>query len=590
MKQLGLGLIAILLSLDALATDLSPSAVGGGDIPGDYPSIDFYISKDDWAPTLTLSNDAADRSTVTIHSSTSKTSNLITGNTDYPLDSMTIYKDDRVTFVYHADKQRWAIEAPGYTPNANGGSGVLPSPAVGKFTRFDIADGDWASTITLPASAPNNSVVAISSRASWAAKISPQNAMYASTFNLRNGDQYVFVYRTNYQRWFSVKTPITALQAASAGAQLAAPATPYTQVKFADGNWIPEITLPATAGDRDRISLSSDAGWTATLANRNLDYDGTLKLFTGARYDFIFIREKGVWTLQSSPHVAFTPNGLGTTQLPNTRSPVMRYTSSDGDWASTVLLPVDARPGDAVIVKSNASWEFDVAGQNTSFGTTRVRNGETYRFVRDAAGLWNLETRIVTMMLMYSQEAVDRLGELAQKMRMLEGLRLTNEALENSKVNFYLRPVGFLKRQFVADTLGDILAVAMKDSVVVSIRAQLAADAVYYEGTEEGCGLAGVTDPKESMLGTGSLNCGVTVMRHEFGHNMGLDHAEGAGGSAPYAKGYLLVEDIMGGNAIPYYSSPNLYLPEYGVPLGIADVTDSVRALNDRSKTVSEYY
>lgn len=125
--------------------------------------------------------------------------------------------------------------------------------------------------------------------------------------------------------------------------------------------------------------------------------------------------------------------------------------------------------------------------------------------------------------------------------------------------------------------------------MIQTTRNQLAADAVYYEGTEEGCGLAWVNADAGNMIATGSLNCGTTVMRHEFGHNMGLGHADAAGGSAPYAKGYAPVASVMGGNAIGYYANPRLYTSDLGIAMGIENQADAARALNERSEVVSRF-
>ncbi|MBX9404044.1 metalloendopeptidase CpaA [Lysobacter sp. BMK333-48F3] len=597
------GLLLALSATGAWATDLSPNQVGGGDIPGNYPSIDFYLSNGNWAPKLTLSNAAGDGYTVAIHSSAGYDSQLATGNTDYPLSSMRIQAGNHLSFVYRAARKQWSLVGPSLSPNRNGGSGTIGSYPDARVLRFDLADGDWAQAVTLPSSAPDNSLIVVSSSATWTSRINPQNIQYASSFNLRTGDQYAFLYRSALQRWVSVKAPTQTLDAGKVGAQIPTPSVPNTQVRFGDGNWVSEIRLPAGAGDRDRISLVSDATWTATVSSQNVDAPSTMKLFTGSRYDFIYIKERARWVLQSSPTPAYTASSPGGAQLPDMTSPNARYSAWDGNWTGTVKLPVNAAPGDRVVVKSDAAWDFSVTGQNTSFGSVPVRRGETLRFVRTSAGAWALDTRLITMLLVYSEEAAAQLGETAAQMRLWEGLRLTNEALENSRANFYVKAVGLLKRQFQATTLGDILNVALKDSVVSSTRSRLAADAVYYEGTEEGCGLAWVSAGRESMIGSGSLACGTTVMRHEFGHNMGLNHGDAAsGGSAPYAKGYNLIRDIMGGNAIPFYSNPNLYYatPYYsytpdtevaiGLPMGIANVTDSVRAMNERSKIVSEFY
>ncbi|MEC7119520.1 MAG: zinc-dependent metalloprotease family protein, partial [Pseudomonadota bacterium] len=200
---------------------------------------------------------------------------------------------------------------------------------------------------------------------------------------------------------------------------------------------------------------------------------------------------------------------------------------------------------------------------------------------------WQTETRTVTMLLVYSEEAAQRLGDSAMQARLYEGVRLTNEALQNSRANFYVKAVGIMKRQLQGGTLGTVLPAARPDNVIQTRRNEVAADAVYYEGTESGCGLAYINAPATWMVGTGSLNCGTTVMRHEFGHNMGLDHAGEDGGSAPYAKGFGPIKTVMGGNAIPYFANPRLFTQDFGLKMGIEDEVDAVRAMNDRSLAVS---
>ncbi|HEX8539316.1 MAG TPA: zinc-dependent metalloprotease family protein, partial [Cystobacter sp.] len=139
-------------------------------------------------------------------------------------------------------------------------------------------------------------------------------------------------------------------------------------------------------------------------------------------------------------------------------------------------------------------------------------------------------------------------------------------------------------------TIGDPLSELRADVTVQQMRNQLKADALYYEGTEEGCGLGWVRADAYSMVGTGSLGCGTTVMRHELGHNMGLNHGvstENTNGA--YAVGYNPVATVMGGNAIPYFSTPRRYTAKYGIPMGVEGQVDGVRAMNEFSSTVAGY-
>ena len=120
-------------------------------------------------------------------------------------------------------------------------------------------------------------------------------------------------------------------------------------------------------------------------------------------------------------------------------------------------------------------------------------------------------------------------------------------------------------------------------------RNRVKADAVYYQGNEEGCGLAWVNKSPlaYNMLGTSSTNCGLSVMRHEFGHNMGVDHND----SNDPARGFAhpLGSTIMGGNSLPFFSSPTLYHPKYGYRLGLANKTDALSMINKNAPVVAQF-
>jgi Metallo-peptidase family M12B Reprolysin-like len=579
---------ALLLSTSsAYATDLSPNQnAGSGNIPGTYSSLTFSLADGNWASTLQLPATAAEAATITIQSSAGYTSTLLTTNTDYPLASLTISSGDKVSFTYQLSSKQWKITATTYTANTVGG-GTIPALTGLKFARYATSDGNWASSIVLPATAANNTVVAISSNATYTSQISPQNVLFASTWTVLTGDTYAFSYRTDLQRWVPVKTPVRSFGAAQAGQVIARPTAPQTDVLFANGDWIPQITVPSTAGDRDKLVIRSTAEWTAAISNTNIDFAGTLKLFPGSRYELMFIQEKQRWVVQASVRTRINASQLVAGQLPDMVAPVTELAASDGNWTPAVILPKVGKPGDQVIMRSSATYGLDVSAQ-AGFTPVRINTGETVRFLYAGTG-WTTETRIITMLLVYSDAAAARLGESAERARLYEAVRLTNEALENSRVNFYVKIVGIIKRQLAGGTLGAVVDVGRSDPVIQATRNQLAADAVYYEGTEEGCGLAWVNADAGNMLATGSLGCGTTVMRHEFGHNMGLNHADAGGGSAVYAKGYAPVASVMGGNAIGYYASPRLYTSDLGLAMGIDNQVDAARALNERSEVVSRF-
>lgn len=124
-----------------------------------------------------------------------------------------------------------------------------------------------------------------------------------------------------------------------------------------------------------------------------------------------------------------------------------------------------------------------------------------------------------------SRSTVARLGEEVMKNRLIEGLNLTNEALENSGANFLHRMRGL--KQIIAKeswtTLGDPAHDLRDDPTVQGWRDNLKADGVYYEGTEDGKGSSWVRRGGAfSMVATGSIDLPATVMRHQLGQSMGL--------------------------------------------------------------------
>jgi hypothetical protein len=295
----------------------------------------------------------------------------------------------------------------------------------------------------------------------------------------------------------------------------------------------------------------------------------------------------------ASPTVVRGASPLSGGRLPDTSTPTTRLQASDGNWTPTVVLPAKAKSGDRVIVESAATWGFNVVpgGASATFASQPVGNGDTIAFVVDSQGRWTRETRTIDMLNIYADRVVAAYGGQAARARQLESFRLTNEALENSGANFRLRMVGLMQHRDQGASLGDALERLRDDVVVQNERKRLKADALYYEGAEEGCGLAWVNSYPSAynMVASGSIHCGTTVMRHEFGHNMGLAHG-GTPGTPVYATGYSLLGTVMGGNAIPYFSTPRRYDAQLGVPMGVVNVIDATRAMDEHSEEVSNFY
>ncbi|HWO25588.1 MAG TPA: zinc-dependent metalloprotease family protein [Kofleriaceae bacterium] len=572
---------------------LTPNSNGGGQLPSGYDKVVFTLADGNWTPVITLPASPANGAQVQISSSAGYSASIDTTKVDLPVNPLSLKAGESYLLTFRTDQGKWiptGTKIGNYSPNQSGAIILDTHP---KISFYQMADGNWTGGVTLPKAASPGDIVVVRSSAAYTSKINPDNLLYASTMPIKTGDEYAFVFDEYFKRWLLEAAPQRALTAAQATANMGSPSSPRTLVSFADGNFVPSITLPLTAGNRDRIKLTSSATWTAKITGTNIQLYDSLALNTGDTYEFMYVAELAKWVVMQMPTTEHSAQKLTGGVIPALARPRTKVSFADGNWVKDLYLPIPAPKRHRVVVESSATLSFAVHGiDNTPDQTVPVNTGETIAFVVDDNGKWQRETAIITVLMLYSNKVVARIGEPAAHARLHEGFRLTNEALENSGVNFRIKLVG-MSMITAPDTwkaLGDPLSALRSDTNAQTLRDRAKADAIYYEGTEEGCGLAWVKASAFNMVATGSLNCGTTVMRHEFGHNMGLNHGvstENTNGQ--YAVGYNPVTDAMGGNASPYYSTPLRYTEQYGIPMGVAGQVDGVRAMNEFSATVAAY-
>lgn len=575
----------------ACAITLTPNAIGGGNIPGTYPIVDFHTGDGNWAPTLTLPVSAPPGATITIHADATYPSNVALDNTDIPLRTLTLSRGESMKFTFDAGARRWLAGIPEYVPT----SPVVNVPAsMARLARVKIGPKDVVQAVFLPATAAPGAILIVQSSSVWGARVESANVLHASTMRLGTNDRYVYAFHPELKKWYLLESAVAALGPQDLDRGEMRPVTrARTRLILPAGAAPLSIKLPATAGDRDRVSIQSDSAEAHTIRNDDVDFTGTLRVLKGDVYDFMWVAEKRRWVVMASPTRLFDVNQLAGGRMPASTAPTARVRSSDGNWTPQVNLPALAKPGDRVIVESSAAWPFQVmpGSDPAVFASQTVATGETIAFIADARGRWTRETRTIDMLNVYADKVVAAYGVQAARARQLESFRLTNEALENSGANFRLRMVGLMQHRDQGATLYDAIGRLRDDAVVQNERRRLKADAIYYEGAEEGCGLAWMNSSPSlyNMVGSGSIACGTTVMRHEFGHNMGLAHG-GDPGSPVYATGYSMLGTVMGGNAIPYYATPTRYDAQLGVAMGVPDRIDAVRAMNEHSEAVAGFY
>ena len=587
-KKIAVILGSCLVTSIFATTILTPNSnQNSGTIPSGYTALDFNLSDGNWVENLYLPKNAKNNDVVKINSSASYASYLDATNTDLPIESLKVLKGSSYSFIYNSTAQKWLVSINASYPINDIADFIVPVSNV-PIQQVTVKDGAWSKQITLPNSANDGALIRIISTALYNSKINTANLLFPSSYILKKGDDFWFKYNVELKKWVPESIKPYPLNASSVGARIQTINAPVTEVNFADGNYVASTQLPASANDRDRVIFKSTATLAATISNSYTNTQATLKLKNGDRYEFMYVADKSQWVLVSAPEVTLQAKDLSNKQIPNTKQPTTRIKFANANWQSSLNLPLVAKAGDKVILNSLADWNSTVTANN---GLSQViKKGESQRYVYTATG-WVKDSYTIDTLLVSSTAIADKLGASAAKVRIYEGADLTNISAENSQAQFYVRPVGYLsyKVPTTDNTLGQAIDKGRTDTTIQSERNRLLADAVYYEGTEDGCGLAwvNVTPSASDMFGSGSRNCGTGVMRHEFGHNMGLNHNDsntiGQGFSNP------LGSTVMGGNSLPYYSSPNLYHPKYGYRLGLDGKIDSVSLLNKNAPLVAAF-
>lgn len=564
-------------------TYLSPNEVGG-DIPSGYRNLVFTLSDGNWSPQLRLPSTGQDRDYITVLENATYSTEVLQANSDVPVPSLTLVTGQSLKYQFSAARNRWEVVAPAVAvPN----TGKILTFTTGNalVTRVKLSDGAWTPSVTFPASASDGAMVLVSSDATWLSKINPLNLLFPYTATLRKGDEYALVFHAGLAKWRMAKSPETLLTSVSsvggaAGTKkfmIPVPTNAMTRLVVPSGTPSVQVGLPGRANDRDRVVIESASDVRSSITSSSQDLR-TMSIAKGERYEFMWDAGKAQWLLLQAPDTVLKLGDLSPAgQVPAPKTPVTIVQAWDGNWASQAFLPKQAKPGDRIVMQSSAGNSFNVLAPGLV--TQTVGKGEEVVFVLGANGLWQRETSTIRLLLTYGQGVVDRLGLVPTQMRQLESLRLTNAALANSGSKFRFQMAAMLGVPTLGKTLDDALSQMRSYAQIQTVRKQAAADAVYYEGVETGCGLAYVNAQPNlfNMAASGSLDCGTTVMRHELGHNMGLSHGNGV---AP---------TVMSGNSLPYFATPNRY-SSWLLPLGYgAAVTDEVRVMDNNAPKVANF-
>jgi len=561
-------------------TYLTPNQLGGGDLPGIHADLVFTLGDGNWTPEVRLPATAADQAKVRIVSTAQFQTQVLQANSDVPLPAMSLASGQSLQYTYSAARKQWEIVAP-ILSAANDGKPMTLASSQDRATRVRLADGAWAPSVTLPPVAPDGALMLVRSDATWPSRVDSANVLHASTMPLRNKDAYTFVFSERLGKWSLRKgAEVTLSWGALPQGVMPVPTTPLTRLSLPTLARPTAITLPPKAGDRDRIVISSNGAVRQAILNTGAPDVGTLTIGKGQTYEFMWDAAAARWVVLQSPRTQIQAQQVAGDAMPAPQTAVTELLAWDGNWKRTVGLPLSARAGDRVVVKSGATWDFNVVDTKAPTQLNHVvTQGEEVVFVHDGQK-WARETDTIRILLTYGQGVSAKLGSSAARVRQLESLRLTNEALENSGARFRFQVANLIEVPTLGADLGEALSRARDNELIQNERSRVQADAVYYEGIESGCGLAWVNSSPNAgnMVGSGSLDCGTTVMRHELGHNMGLNHGNGINPTA------------MSGNALPYFATPRRVDPVFRLPMGhLATVPDEVTLMDRNAPAVAGF-
>ncbi|WP_173910856.1 metalloendopeptidase CpaA [Acinetobacter sp. Marseille-Q1618] len=588
-KKLVIALSLCLVGTAFASTILSPNTNNqSGQIPSGYTELEFNLANGNWIKNLYLPKTAKNNDRITINSTAGYSAYLDTSNTDIPLESLEIKNNTSYQFVFNGAQQKWLLSGNIVYPTHNVANyNVSITSAIPKIT---LKTDQWAQQISLPDAATDGQLVQISSDADKESSVNRSNLLFTSSYILKKGDSFWFKYNKALNRWIPEQIKPYQVNVSSLGTTLTQVKAPITEVVFSNGNWVNGFTLPQKASDRDRIIVRSSADWAANIQNTNTNTQATLKLKKDSRYEFMYVADRGQWILMSAPVLRLQAKDLTNQQIPNMEQPTTRVQIANSNWQSSLNLPLTAKIGDKVILNSLAAWNTKITAKNGL--NTVIKKDETQRYIYTATG-WVADSATIDILLVNSPEVSQKLGASAAKLRLLEDSDLTNNAAENSNAQFYIRNVGYLEYKIPSQTrLLDVISTGRTDTTVQNERNRVFADAVYYQGAESdpaacGWGWVNITPSEFNMISAGNLSCNVGVMRHEFGHNLGLNHNN----SNTIGQGFEhpLGSTVMGGNSLPYYSSPSLYHPKYGYRLGVDNEIDAVSLINKNAPIVAQF-
>lgn len=364
MIKISLLLCSVLLSVSSYAQEiqLSPNENDNdGLIPTGYAHVIFSLEDGNWTSLIQLPQQAAANDKVTLIQQAQFSTSIQTQNINIPIDELKIKTGQRWTFLFNAMLNKWEIQSSKILTPQHQAATHRFSFDQDMLQQIQISNRAWTGRIVLPETSADGTLLKISSSANLATTLDSTSLLFDSSYILKKGDQYWLRYYAELKKWVVESIQARQLNVSDIGARLKQVDAAVTQINFSDGNWVPKLSLPATAKDRDRVIVYSTASWTAKIENTDINSGATLSLKKGDRYEFVYIKDLGKWVIQSAPTLILQAddiNKIKQQQLPNTEYPNTQLEINSQNWQAQFKLPISAQMNDKVIVKSTAEKEL----------------------------------------------------------------------------------------------------------------------------------------------------------------------------------------------------------------------------------------
>ncbi len=278
------------------------------------------------------------------------------------------------------------------TPNTNGGSGQLPSGY--SHINFTTYDGNWARNIALPLQPVNGNSVTLISLATFDSYLDARSVGLGPEMPIYTRDNLTFTFNASQQRWLPSGPQVTVMSPNLVGPNIPTLSARITIYQVYDGNWTPDIRLPAQASPQNLLLIRSTATYNARILADSLLFASTTTLRNLDTYGLQYRTDLQKWVI-NQPAAQRLDAGPAVVQMPTPVVPVTQVNFDDQHFIPSIKLPVNANNRDRVIIRSTAAQASIIDNANTNLsGPMTLANGYEYQFfyiVENQAGRrWQL--------------------------------------------------------------------------------------------------------------------------------------------------------------------------------------------------------